>query len=233
MQPDTFVVESIGRRERRRRRRDERGPMTIKASSLLSIVAIWAMMGAAVAKEPDQWPALIFAFFATCAIGASAWRRLGISRMVAIAGIWAGTALGAAYADAGLFLSIFAFLSTGAVVYSSMHRDALLNGIGAAAPWVVTGIVVAVNGDGGAWIAIFAFLTSSALAHTYRGEARGIAAVFWWGLAGAIMIIGGGGAWYWLCVPALILTETSLGINEISLPRGIEWDIFGRGSESD
>lgn len=232
----TFTVESSGgsREHRRHRRGYWRGDsggfgVTVKASSVLSILVIWATMIAAVVVHPDEWPALIFAFLATGAVGISAWRSLGMSRLIAITGAWVATMLGSFYAETGLFMSIFAFLSTGAIVYSGLHRDAIANGVGIAAAWLTTGIVVAANGDEAAWIAIFAFLTAAALANTRGRDARGLGAVLWWGLAGAIMIISGG--WYWLCVPALLFTEFSLGFNEFSLPRGIEWDLFKRDSD--
>jgi hypothetical protein len=230
-----FVWESRGRR--RHARRHQRGEwyrgdgVTIKATSALSIVAIWAAMIAAVVAKPDLWWTLIFAFLATGAVGISAWRRLGMSRLVAIAGIWGGTAIAVGVEGSG-FPSIFAFLSTGAVVYSIMRRDALLIGLGMAAAWLVAGGVVAINGDEGAWITVFSFLTVGALANTRGNNLRGLSAILWWGIAGAIMVAVGGGWSYVLCIPAFLLTSASLGFGDFGFPRGLEWDLFDRDDRS-
>jgi hypothetical protein len=232
-QGTTFTVETSGsrRRDRRREWRRQHGGfgMTVKASSVLSILVVWVTMGVAVAAHADEWPVLIFAFLTTGAVGISAWRSLGLSRLIAITGVWVATMIGSLYAEAGLFMSIFAFLSTAAVVYSGLHRDATANGTGIAAAWLASGIVVAANGDDAAWISVFAFLTAGALANTRGRDGRGFGAVLWWGLAAAVMIIAGSG-WEWLCVPAFLFTEFSLGFNEFNLPRGIEWDLFKRDS---
>ena len=121
--------------------------MTIKASALLSIVAIWATMIPAVIAEPGEWWSLIFAGLATMAIGISSWRRLGLSRVIAIAGIWAGTALATVESDG--WIAIFAFLATATAVHSIMQRTAILNGVAIATAWLVVGIVVnGADGDG-------------------------------------------------------------------------------------
>ena len=95
--------------------------MTIKATSLLSIIAIWVASLAAVAVEPKSWWMLIFSLLATAAVGASAWRRLGISRLIAVTGAWCGSAIAAGSTPDATWTSIFAFLTTGAVVYSTMR----------------------------------------------------------------------------------------------------------------
>ncbi len=201
--------------------------MTIKATSVLSIAVIWIAMVTAVIAKPDTWWTLIFAFLATGAVGISAWRRLGFSRVIAITGIWVGAALAAGIEGSG-FPSIFAFLSTGAVVYSIMRRDALLLGMGMAAAWVAAGAVVAINGDEGAWITIFSFLTVGALANNRGNDLRGLSAILWWGLAAAVMVAVGGGWSYVLCIPAFLLTSASLGFSDWGFPRGLEWDLFDR-----
>jgi hypothetical protein len=203
--------------------------VTIKATSALSIVVIWAAMVAAVIAQPDQWWTLFFAFLATAAVGVSAWRRLGLSRLIAIAGVWGGTALAVGYSEAG-WVSIFAFVSTGAIVYSVMRRDGLLIGAGIAAAWVFSGIVIA-NNDSGAWICIFACLTAGALANTRGNDARGLSAILWWGIACAVMLAADGGWTYILAIPAFLLTTASLGFSDFRLPRGVEWDLFDRGDD--
>lgn len=203
--------------------------MTIKATSLLSILAIWACMIPAVAIEPDAWWSLIFAFLATGAVGIGAWRRLGLSRLVAVAGIWAGTAAAVASDPESTWVSIFAFLATGAVVYSVMRRDALTIGLGIAVTWSLVGAVLATHGHEGSWIAIFAFLTAGSLANTRRHSAKGLAAILWWGIACTIMLATGG--WYWLGVFAFILSATTVGFGDFHLPRGVEWDLFERDDD--
>lgn len=159
--------------------------MTIKATAALSILAIWAAMIPAIVVHPHAWWSLIFAFLATCAIGVSAWRRLGLSRLIAIAGTWAGTAVAIAADSANAWVAIFAFLTTAVVVYSIMRRDAVASGLGIAAAWLVVGGVLFANDDpGGAWINVFAFLTAAAIANN-RLSNRGLGSILWWCLAGA------------------------------------------------
>ena len=197
--------------------------MTIKASALLSIVAIWATMIPAVIAEPGEWWSLIFAGLATMAIGISSWRRLGLSRVIAIAGIWAGTALATVESDG--WIAIFAFLATATAVNSIMQRTAILNGVAIATAWLVVGIVVnGADGDG-SWISVFAFLTGASVAN-HRSESRGAAAIGWWILAGAIMIATEGS--HWLAVIAWFLSTMALGFHGFSLPRRIEWDLLDR-----
>lgn len=203
--------------------------MTIKATSLLSILVIWACMIPAVAIEPGAWWALIFAFLATGSIGIGAWRRLGLSRLIGVAGIWAGTAAAVASDPGNAWTSIFAFLSTGAVVYSIMRRDALVTGLGIGATWAMVGAVLAAHGSDGSWIVVFAFLTTGSLANSRSRAAKGLATMLWWGIAGTIMLATG--TWYWLCVPAFLLSAASLGLTDLRLPRGLEWDLFERDDE--
>ncbi len=197
--------------------------MTIKASSLLAIIAVWGFAVPAVVVEPAGWWSLIFAGLSTAMIGTSAGRSLGLSRLIAITGIWGGTALAVSEGEA--WVSVFAFLATGAVVFSVMRRTALLNGLGIAVAWLATGAVVS-GGDGdGAWISVFAFLTAASVAN-HRSESRGIAAAAWWAFAGIVMVTAGG--WYWLAAIAWLLSTASLGFTGFTLPSRIEWDLFDR-----
>lgn len=205
--------------------------MTIKATSALSILVIWVAMIAAVVAQPDQWWTLFFAFLATGAVGVSAWRRLGLARLLAISGTWTGTALAVGFSGAG-WVAIFAFVSTGAIVYSVMRRDGLLIGAGIAAAWLFSGIVIANNADG-AWICIFAFLTTGALANTRSNDARGLSGILWWGIACAVMLAAGGGWTFVLAIPAFLLTSASLGFGDFRFPRRVEWDLFDRDDDSD
>jgi hypothetical protein len=200
--------------------------VTVKASSALSIVAIWVSMIVAVVVSPGAWWALIFAFLATLAVGASAWRRLGLSRLIALVAAWAATALAIGKYEDAAWISTFTFLTTGAVVYSVMRRDALALGAGIGVAWAVSGVVVAANGAEAAWIGIFAFLTAGALANSRGDFARGLSAVLWWGIAGAIMLISGG--WEWLAVIAFVLSAMSFGFHDFQFPRRVEWDLFER-----
>lgn len=198
--------------------------MTIKATSALSILAIWVTMVPAVMAEPGAWWSLIFAVMATGAIGVSAWRRLGLSRVIAISGTWLGTAFAVQEGEA--WVSIFAFLATAAVVYSVMRRDALLLGLGIAVTWLMTGIVVAAHEGDGSWICVFAFLTSGAVANSLSRMSRGVAAAGWWGAAGILMLAADG--WHWLAIVAFVLTAGSIGFGDFQVPRRIEWDFFER-----
>lgn len=204
--------------------------MTIKATSLLSILVIWACMIPAVAIDGDAWWSLIFAFLATGSVGIGAWRRLGLSRLIAISGVWAGTAAAVASDPDSTWISIFAFLSTAAVVYSIMRRTAVVTGLGIGAVWAMVGAVIAAHGAEGSWIAVFAFLTAGSLANSRRGNAKGFAAMLWWGIAGGIMLAAGG--WYFLSVFAFILTTASLGFTDFRFPRGLEWDLFERDDDA-
>jgi hypothetical protein len=204
--------------------------VTLKASSLLSIAILWAAMIAAVIAEPDAWWALIFAGLATLAIGVSAWRRLGISRVVAIGGTWVGAAIAIGDNPGNAWLAIFAFLTTAVVVYSVLSRTAVITGAAIAVAWLATG-VVAVDSDGdGAWICVFAFLTAAVLSNSRDDSPRGLLSMVWWGIAAGVMVAADG--WYWLAVFAFLFSAVSLGVGAFRLPRGIEWDLFGRDDEA-
>lgn len=205
--------------------------MTIKATSALSIVVIWVATIAGIAAAGGGYAAIVFAALATGAVGVSAWRRLGVSRLVAISGVWAGMALGMAPHEGAWWTSVFAFLSTGAIVYSVMRRDDVYVGLGIAAAWLAMGVAT-YKFDGAAWMCVFAFLTTGALANTRGNAARGLSAILWWGIAAAIVVIGGNG-WAWLSVPAFILTSASVGFGDFHLPRGLEWDIFEHDDDVD
>ena len=204
--------------------------MTIKATSVISILAIWVASVAAV--EPDSWWVIIFALLATGAVGASAWRRLGLSRLIGVVGTWAGMALAAGSSGDAAWTSIFAFLTTGAVVYSTMRRDAWLLGVGIATAWLATGLAVLVHGSDASWMCVFAFLTAGAVANSHNDIVRGFAATGWWVIAGALILILGSG-FAWLSVIAFVLTTTSIGFGSFSFPRGLEWDLFDRDDDSE
>ena len=205
--------------------------MSIKATSALSLVAIWAAMIPAVVANTDAWWTLIFAGLATGAVGIGMWRRLGLSRLVAITAIWVATALVVAEHESAAWISVFSFLATGAVVYSMMARTALLLGVGIAASWAITAAAILVADGEGAYIAIFAFLTAATVANSWRGESRGVAAIVWWGIAGAIMIPTEG--WFWLSAIAWILSMASIGIwrGGFAFPHRFEWDLFERDDD--
>jgi hypothetical protein len=204
--------------------------MTVKATSLLALAAIWVSTILAVIAEPDGWWAIIFAFLASGAIGWRLWRSIGLSKLIAIAAIWGFTGVAIAGDPDATWISIFAFLATGAVSFGIMRRDALALGLGIAAAWAVVGVIAADDPDA-AWISIFAFLTAGALANSHGEWARGGSAVVWWLLAGAIMLAADG--WYWLSVPAFLLSASSIGFGDFELPRHIDWDFFDRDDDDD
>jgi len=204
--------------------------VSIKATALLSILAIWVTMIPAVIAEPGAWWSLIFAALGTLAIGPSAFRRLGLSRLIAIFGTWLGTAFAVGSDERAAWASIMAFLATGAIVYSAMRRDAWVAGLGIAVAWVMTGAVVAANEGEGAWISVFAFLTAGAVANGQgSGAVRGLATMLWWGIAGLVMIAANG--WYWLSIIAFLLSAIALGAGDIQVPKRLEWDLFDRDEE--
>jgi hypothetical protein len=127
-------------------------------------------------------------------------------------------------------MSIFAFLATGAVSTGMMRRDAIALGMGVAMAWLVVGTVTARDADA-AWTSIFAFLTTGALANSRGDLARGGSAMLWWALAGGIMLIADG--WYWLSVPAFLLSATSIGFGDFRWPEGIDWDFFDRDEDDE
>ncbi len=204
--------------------------MTVKATSLLALISIWAFTILGVIAEPDGWWALIFAFLASGAIGPHLWRSLGLSKLIAIAATWAATGLAIAGDADAAWVSIFAFLTTGAISFGGMRRDAIGLGVGIGAAWAVAGVVTATDADAG-WTSIFAFLTAGALANSHGEWARGGSAVLWWGLAGAVMLIADG--WYWLSVPAFLLSASSIGFSDFAFPRHIDWDFFDRDDDDE
>ncbi len=201
--------------------------MTIKATSVLAILVIWAAIIPAVALQGEVWWSLIFAALATGAVGINAWRRLGLSRVAAIGGAWGGTAGALAYSGDATWISVFAFLSTGAIVTSPMRREAIINGLGIAATWGLSGWVIAQHPNDAAWIAVFAFLTSAVVASSHGRAARGIQCAIAWGAATAVMLVTSD--FYWLSVFAFLLSTFRFG-GGISLPRRFEWDLFERDS---
>jgi hypothetical protein len=205
--------------------------VSIKATSALSLVAIWAAMIPAVVANNDVWWTLIFAGLASGAVGIGMWRRLGISRLIAIVAVWASTGLVVAQHDGSAWMSVMALLATGAIVYSAMARTALMLGVGIGTAWAVTAATILVSDGDGTGIAVFAFLTAATVANTWTGESRGIAAVIWWGIAGAIMIPTQD--WFWLSAIAWLLSTASIGIwrGGFALPRRFEWDLFERDDD--
>jgi len=204
--------------------------VSIKATSLLSILAIWVTMIPAVIAQPDAWWSLVFAVLGTAAIGVSAWRRLGLSRLVAISGTWLGTAIAISSDESAAWVAVMAFLATGAIVYSTMRREAWVAGLGIAVAWVMVGTVASANDGEGAWISVPAFLTAGAVANAAgSGVTRGLATILWWGIAGLVMLSAGG--WYWLAIIAFLLSAASLGISDFQLPPRLEWDLFDRDED--
>ena len=196
--------------------------MTIKASSLLAIVAIWAMMIAAVLQTPEAWWALIFAGLATTSIGIGFWRRLGLAKLVAVVGIWAGTALIIANGEA-VWPSVMAFLATAALVHARHDRNTVILGLAFAAVWLLTAYIV-IDQHAGAAISVFAALTVGTLAGNRSRWARGLTVLVWWGAAGVVILATNDH--YWLAAVAWLLSIAPLGIPNWNLPRRIEWD-FG------
>ncbi|MGH8432839.1 MAG: hypothetical protein ACREUF_20820 [Solimonas sp.] len=204
--------------------------MTVKATSLFALVAIWACTILAIMAEPGAWWSIFFAFLASGSIAPRLWRSIGLSKLLAISGIWVGTAIAIASDADATWASIFAFLSTGAVSFGVMRRDAEALGAGIGVIWLIVGLVVGTDADA-TWISIFAFLTAGALANSHGEWARGGSAILWWGFAGAIMLIADG--WYWLSVPAFLLSASSIGFADFELPRRIDWDLFERDEDED
>ncbi|HKS91844.1 MAG TPA: hypothetical protein VJQ83_07940 [Tepidiformaceae bacterium] len=206
--------------------------MTIKATSLLALIAIWTGTIVAVVISPGASWLIIFSVLASGAVGVSLWRRLGIPRVIAVAAVWASIAVMVGFHTDAAWASIFAFVSTGAIVYSGMRRDAYVAALGIAAAWGITAAVGAAHDDAGAtWICIFAFLTTGAVANSF-GVTRGLSAILWWGIAGAI-ILATGGDYAWLAIFAFVLTASSIGFGGgFSFPRRFEWDLFDRDDDS-
>jgi hypothetical protein len=205
--------------------------VTVKATSLLALLSIWTGTVIAIAISPDAWWIVFFSFLASGAVGISLWRRLGIPRVIAVAAVWASIAVMVGFHADAAWAAIFAFVSTGAIVYSGMRRDAYFSALGIATAWGITAAIGAAHDDAGAtWVCIFAFLTTGAVANTF-GIARGISAVIWWGIAGAI-ILATGGDFAWLTVFAFILSAASIGVGGFHFPRRFEWDLFDRDDDS-
>lgn len=203
--------------------------MTIKATSLLSLLVIWATMIAAVAFGDAPWWTLIFAFLASAAVGVGMWRRLGISRLIAITGTWVGAAWAISVEPDTGWITVFAFLTTGAIVYSLMRRDAIGLGAGIAFVWVMVALVIDANKGDGAWISVFAFLTAGSLSNSRSRHMKGMTAILWWGIAAVIMLAADG--WYALAVAAFLLTAGSFGFRDFRFPRSIEWDLRERDDD--
>ncbi len=204
--------------------------MTIKASSVLSIAAIWAAMVPAIVDEPEAWWSLIFAGLATLSIGLGAWRRLGMSRLVAVAGIWVATAVGIAAEPDAAWMSVFAFLATAATTFSALRREAVLLGLAIAVAWGASGTAVATNGEEAAWTSIFAFLTAATLSNSRGNALRALWATAAWASAGAVMVATDG--WHWLSVVAWLLSMVTPGFGGFELPRRFEWDLFDRDDDA-
>lgn len=201
--------------------------LSIKATSALCLIAIWATMIPAIVAEPGGWPALVFAFMATIAVGLSAWRRLGLSRVIAISAIWGGTALAVAGSSDNWWMGFFAFSATGATVYSFMKGHDLLAGLGVAVAWLVAGYIGFDESGGTQWMAIPAFLTTLAVANSLGRSNRAVIAAVAWAVAGVIMIAAGG--YYWLSFIAALAALTTFGLGGFTMPRKFEWDLFDRG----
>jgi hypothetical protein len=197
--------------------------LTIKASSLLSILAIWGAVAGAVAFEPGAWWSVFFAAMASGFIGLNASRRLGLSRLLAIAGIWAGAAIGFGSDSGATWMSVFAFLSTFTVVASVIKRNAVVNGLAIAAPWLASGAGVAAADGDGAWTCLFAFLTVPLVAN--GSLSRAIVGIIAWLVAGALMV--GLEGHHWLSVIAFVATMFAF-TGRPRLPRRFEWDLFER-----
>ncbi len=165
-------------------------------------------------------------------IGANSWRRLGVSRLLAISGIWAGTAVIAASNDGPAWPAIFALFTTAAVVFGTLNRNAWVLGLGIAAPWLATGAAVAAHGHEVAWMVVIAFVTTLTLAHTRHPMLRGFMSVGWWAFV-AVTVLVAGPDWSWLSLGALALASFRLG-GGFRFTRGFEWDLWqnDRGSRS-
>lgn len=205
--------------------------MTVKATSLLALIAIWAGTVIAIAISPEAWWIVFFAFPASGAVGLSLWRRLGIPRVIAITAVWASLAVMVGFHADAAWASVFAFVATGAIVYSGMRRDAYLGALGIATAWGVTAAIGAAHSDASVtWVCIFAFLTTGAVANTF-GTARGVSAIIWWAIAGAV-ILATGGDYAWLTIFAFVLSAGSIGFGGFNFPKRFEWDLFDRDDDS-
>ncbi|MGE0599177.1 MAG: hypothetical protein AB7J35_07975 [Dehalococcoidia bacterium] len=213
-------------RERRRIRSERhwRSPFTLKASATLATIAVWVAAGTAVAVRSGAWPILIFASLATILISANSWRRLGLSRLIAITGIWAGTAIIAAVDDGRSWPALFAMFTTAVVVFGSMRMSAWLLGLAIAAPWLATAAAVGAQGGEVAWMVVVAFCSTLALANTRKQFLRGVPALAWWNITGLAVVLGGPD-WAPLAFGALILAWFPIGTGPWFM-RGFEWDLW-------
>ncbi len=193
--------------------------LTLKATALLAIAAIWGASVSAVALHADAWWTLVFAVLATGAVGFR--RSVGLARVLAIAGIWgSAAAITAGNADHA-WVTVFAFLATGAVVYSAMERDAFLSGLGIAVSWAAAAVAVVAT-DGGAWITVFSFLTTGAVANIGRGGGGGVLAILAWVVAAAAIVALDGH--HWLAVFAFVFGSLHFGVPGVRFPTRFEWD---------
>jgi len=201
--------------------------VTVKASSVLCIVAIWAAVVTGIAFEPGAWWAIFFAFLATGSVGLSAMRRLGLSRVVAVAGTWAGAAVAFGADSTATWMSIFAFLTTGGVVYSRMKPGALLAGAAIAVAWLAVGITAHQDASA-AWTCIFAALSARWIASGQN--IRALVAIGAWAGAAALMTWQEG--MYWLSVLAFAVTLFPMQRGPL-LPRRFEWDLSWSRDDGD
>ncbi len=193
--------------------------LTLKATALLAIMAIWGASVAAVALHGDVWWTLVFAVLATGAVGFR--RSVGLARVLAIAGVWGSAAAITASNPDHAWVTVFAFLSTGAVVYSAMERDAFLSGLGVAVSWIAAAAAVVAT-DGGAWITVFSFLTTGAIANIGRGGGAGALAIVAWVVAAAAIVVLDGH--HWLAVFAFAIGSLHFGVTGVRFPTRLEWD---------
>ncbi|MGD9933952.1 MAG: hypothetical protein AB7T37_09555 [Dehalococcoidia bacterium] len=201
--------------------------MTVKASPLLCLIAIWAAVVMGIAFEPGAWWATFFALLASVAVGLSAMRRLGLSRIVAVAGAWAGAAVAFGADGGATWMSIFAFLTTTGVVYSRMKPGALLEGAAVAVAWLAAGVTANQDADA-AWTGIFAALSAKWIAG--GGRLRSMLGAAAWGAAGAVMTWQEG--MYWLAPIAFFVTLFPIG-KGVAFPRRFEWDLSWRTDDGD
>ena len=201
--------------------------MTVKASPLICLVAIWAAVVTGIAFEPGAWWAIFFALLATVAVGLSAIRRLGLARIVAVAGTWAGAAVAFGADSGATWMSIFAFLTTAGVVYSRMKPGALFEGGAIAVAWLAAGITASQDASA-AWIGVFAALSARWIAA--GGRLRSLLAIGAWAAAGTMMTWQEG--MYWLAPIAFFVTLFPIR-KGVAFPRRFEWDLSWRADDGD
>jgi hypothetical protein len=194
--------------------------LTIKASAVLAIAAIWIATIAGIAADSGAWWSVFFAMLATAAVGSGFWRSLGWSRLIAIAGVWAATAIAFGNDSGVTWMSIFAAFSTFAIVHSRMRMTAFLNGLAAVVPWAIASALTFID-SGAAWTCVFAFFTVGSVAN--GGMFRALVSMAAWGGLGAIMIVQED--WYWLSILAFVATAIAFS-SRPEVPRKFEWDLF-------